>query len=56
MVCWNPPDEGNGMASVSKGLQAYRGWQEEKGKYLNRLMSSRVRTGLIGIRSLRGIE
>jgi len=55
-VRWNPPVEGNQMVLVSKRPHGYRGQQHEKGRYLSGQMSARVGRGLIGVRSLRGIE
>jgi len=55
-VRWNPPAEGNRMVYVSKRPHGYRGQQNEKGRYLRGQMSARVRKGLIGVRSPRGVE
>ena len=44
------------MVLVLKCLHGYTGQQGEKGRYLSRKMSARVREALIGIRSERGIE
>jgi len=44
------------MVLVSKCPHGYTGQQREKDRYLSRKMSARVRKGLIGIRSARGIE
>jgi len=55
-VRWNPPAEGNRMVYVSKCAHGYRGQQNEKGRYLRGQMSARVKNGLIGVRSPRGVE
>ena len=55
-VRWNPPVEGNRMASVSKRPHGYRGQQHEKGRYLSGQKSARVGRGHIGVRSPRRIE
>jgi len=44
------------MVLVSKCPHGYRGQQDEEGRYLSGQMSARVRNGLIGARSPRGIE
>jgi len=44
------------MVEVSKRPHGYRGQQDEKGRYLRRQMSARVRKGIIGIPSPREIE
>jgi len=44
------------MVLVSKSPHGHTGQQGEKGRYLSQRMSARVREGLIGIRSERGIE
>jgi len=44
------------MVLVSKSPHGFTGQQDEKGRYINRNMSSTVGEGLIGIRSARGIE
>jgi len=44
------------MVLVSKCPYGYTGQEGEKGRYLSRKMSARVRKGLIGIRSPRGID
>jgi len=55
-VRWNPLVEGNRMVYVSKRAHGYRGQQDEKGRYRRGQMSARVRKGVIGVRSPRGIE
>jgi len=44
------------MVLVSQCPHGYTSQQREKDRYLSRKMSARVRKGLIGSRSVRGIE